>query len=55
MKKERKKDGLLKIKKIENTSATHKFQVDLGPKRYLGPSDPIIGSMGYGGEEGGLN
>ena len=26
-----------------------KFYFDLGPKRYLGQRDPIIGSMGYGG------
>ena len=25
-------------------STAHKFYFDLGPKRYLGPRDPIIGS-----------
>ena len=38
-----------KNQKIKNPSTTHKFDVDLGPKRYLGPRDTIIGSMGYGG------
>ena len=38
-----------KIKKFENPSTSHKFYVDLGPKRYFGPKDPIIGSMDYGG------
>ena len=37
-----------KNQKFENPSTTRKFYVDLGPKRYLGPRDPIIGSMGYG-------
>ena len=36
--------------KIENPSTTHKLYVDLSPKRYLGPRDPFIGSMGYRGE-----
>ena len=40
--------------KFENLSTTHKFYVDLGQKKYLGPRYPIIGSMGYGGG-GGLN
>ena len=40
-----------KNKKFDNPSTTHKFCVDLGPKRYLGPRDPIIGSMGYGGSK----
>ena len=35
-------------KKFENPSTTHKFYVDLGPKRYLGQRDPIIGRMGFG-------
>ena len=39
--------------KFENPSRTHKFYSDLDHKRYFGPRDPIIGSMGYGG--GGLN
>ena len=38
-----------KNQKFENPSTTHKFYVDLGPKWYLGPRDPIIGSMGYMG------
>ena len=38
--------------KFKNPSTTQKFYVDLGPKRYLGRRDPIIGSVGYGG--GGL-
>ena len=38
-----------KIQKFENPSKTHKFYVNLGTKRYLGPRDPIIGIMGYGG------
>ena len=38
--------------KIKNPTTSHKFYVDLGPKRYLGPRDPIIGSMGYGGGGG---
>ena len=38
-----------KNQKSENLSTIHKFYFDLGPKRYLGPRDPIIGSMGYGG------
>ena len=38
-----------KNKKFENPSSTHKFYVELDPKRYLGPRGPIIGSMGYGG------
>ena len=38
-----------KNQKFENPSTTHKFQVDLSPKRYFGPRDPIIGSMGNGG------
>ena len=29
-------------------SSALNFYVDLSPKRYLGPRDPIIGSMGYG-------
>ena len=33
----------------KNPSTTHKFYVDLGPKRYFGPRDPIIENMGYGG------
>ena len=37
-----------KNQKFENPSTTHKFYVDLGPKRYLGPRYPIIGSMGCG-------
>ena len=32
-----------KNQKFENPSTTHKFYVDLGPKRYLGQRDPIIG------------
>ena len=28
---------------------THTFHVDLGPKRYLGPRDAIIGNMARGG------
>ena len=28
---------------------THTFHVDLGPKRYLGPRDAIIGNMAMGG------
>ena len=42
-----------KNQKFENPSNTHKFYFVLGPKRNLGPRDPIIGSMGYG--EGVLN
>ena len=42
-------NGPLKIKKIGNPSTTHKLYADLGPTRYFGPKDPIIGSMGYGG------
>ena len=40
------------IEKIQKrtTSTTRKFYVDLDPKGYLGPRDPIIGSMGYGGD-----
>ena len=38
-----------KNQKFENLSTTHIFQVDLGPKRHLGPRESIIGSMGYGG------
>ena len=30
-------------------STTHKFYVDLGPQKYFGPRDPIIGRNGYGG------
>ena len=41
-----------KNQKFQNPSTTHKFYVDLGPKRYLGPRDPIIGSIVMGG---GLN
>ena len=37
-----------KIRKSE-----HDTHVDLGPKRCLGPRDPIIGSMGYGAGGGG--
>ena len=40
-----------KNQKFENPSTTPKFSVDLGPKRYLGPRDPIIG-MGYWGGGG---
>ena len=43
----------LKNENFENQSPIYKFYVDLGPKRYLGPRHPIIGSMGYG--VGGLN
>ena len=39
--------------KIENPSTTHKFYVDLGQKRYLGPRDLIIGYRLGGGA--GLN
>ena len=38
----------IKNQKFENPSTIHKSYVDLGPERYLGPRDPIIGSMGYG-------
>ena len=31
-----------KSKKIENLSTTYKFFFNLGPKRYLGPRDPIL-------------
>ena len=32
---------------MKNQSTTHKFYFVLGPKRYFGPRDPIIGSMGH--------
>ena len=35
-----------KNQKFENPGTTCKFYFDLGPKRYFGPKDPIIGSMG---------
>jgi len=34
--------GPLKPPKIENPGTIHKFYFDLGPKRYLGPRDPVI-------------
>ena len=45
----KKKIGPIKNQIFANPRTRHKFYVDLGPKRYLGPRDPIIGSMGYGG------
>ena len=38
-----------KNQKIQNPAQTHKLYVDVGPKRYLGRGDPIIGSMRQGG------
>ena len=42
-------NGPLKIKKSKIQARHIKFYVDLKPKWHLGPRDPIIGSMGYGG------
>ena len=38
-----------KNQKLANPSTTHTFYDDLDSKRYQGPRDPIIGSMGYVG------
>ena len=38
-----------KNQKFENPSTKHKFYFDLDTKRYLGPRNPIIGSMCLGG------
>ena len=43
------KNRPLKIKNSKIRERQKKIYVDLGPKRYLGPRDPIIVSMGYGG------
>ena len=48
-KNEKVKKWTTKNQKFENLNTTLKYYVDLGPKRYLGSCDPIIGSMGYGG------
>ena len=38
-------NGPQETKHFENSDSSHKFYFDLGPQKYFGRRDPIIGSM----------